>query len=207
MILKNFIRKFIMLSVVTLVFSLAGCKDTSKKSEKNDKSNLEVGGNDSKMLDPDAFRDAALNGQLEKVSAMIPEMTNVDVSDETGHTALMLAAYNGHTEIVRQLLNKGADVNHIDLDGRTSLMYAASGPFAETVRLLLKYDAKLDIVDNGEHFTALMFAAAEGHLDVVEVLMKKGANASLKDVDDDTAESFARKNGHNEVADFIKNFN
>jgi ankyrin repeat protein len=51
-----------------------------------------------------------------------------------------------------------------------------------------------------------MFAASEGQLEVVKVLMANGADASLKDIDGDTAEAFAVQNKHPEVAQFLANY-
>ena len=180
-----------------------------KSSGKKDLTGVEKGvskrGID-KNIDMQGFREAALNGQIGIIRDQLPHVQNVDAADESGNTALMLAGYNGHTEIVRLLLDQGADVNHTNRDGRNVLMYTASGPYPETVELLLERGAVLDRADKEEHFTALMWAAAEGHLDVVKVLLKHGADPALKDVDGDTAASFARKNGHSEVADYIKNY-
>ncbi len=206
MMFRFFIKPVMTFAVIAGIIVFDSCENKSSKSAKQNTSNIDKPITQLKTVDVQTFRDAALNGQLEKVMTMIPEMTNIDSPDESGHTALMLAAYNGHMEIVRQLLDKGASVNLLDMEGRTALLYASTGAFPETVTLLLRRGAKLDIVDNGEHFTALMFAAAEGHLNVVKVLMTHGADASLEDIDGDTAASFARKNGHNEVADYITNF-
>jgi ankyrin repeat protein len=60
------------------------------------------------------------------------------------------------------------------------------------------------VVDSEEHFTPIMFAAAEGHIDVVRILLEYNADPSLEDIDGDTAETFARQNGHSEVADLLK---
>ena len=49
-----------------------------------------------------------------------------------------------------------------------------------------------------------MFAASEGQLDVVKILLANGADASLKDIDGDNAEAFARQKGHVAVAEYIK---
>jgi len=83
-------------------------------------------------------------------------------------------------------------------------MYAASGPYVETVRMLLDNKAKVDIQDGKEHWTALMFAAAEGQREVVQALLKAGANPSLRDIDGDTAANFARNNHHADVVKLLE---
>ena len=47
-------------------------------------------------------------------------------------------------------------------------------------------------------------AAAEGQADVVKLLLKHKADITLKDVDGDTAESFAAKNGHTAVVKILQ---
>ena len=56
-----------------------------------------------------------------------------------------------------------------------------------------------DAVDQEERFTALMFAAAEGHADVVRTLLRHGSDPDIVDVDGDRALDFAARNGHEEV--------
>lgn len=48
-----------------------------------------------------------------------------------------------------------------------------------------------------------MMGAAEGQMDVVRMLVARGAKVDMVDKDGDTAESFARQNGHSEVADWL----
>ena len=79
-----------------------------------------------------------------------------------------------------------------------------SGPFPQTAQLLLDKGAEVNSVDNNEKWTALMFAAAEGHLENVKLLLEHGADYKLKDIDGDTAASFAAKNGHSQVAKIIE---
>ena len=84
-------------------------------------------------------------------------------------------------------------------------MFAASAPGgAAVIQLLLDAGAKINKVDTNEHFSALMWAAAEGQPENVKLLLAKGADLSLQDVDGDTAESFAAKAGHTAVAEILK---
>ncbi|MEN8227511.1 MAG: ankyrin repeat domain-containing protein [Bacteroidota bacterium] len=150
------------------------------------------------------MRQAALDGDVEKVRKLLDAGTNLNSPDQEGHTALMYAAFNGHTDIVLLLLNEGAVVDRRDLMGRTALLYASTGPFPETVKLLLEKGAEPNIVDSGEHFSPLMHAAAEGNMNVVKILLEYGADLSLTDVDNDDAESFAREAGHLQVAEYLR---
>ncbi len=151
-----------------------------------------------------SLRDAAFDGQHETVRQFIQRKVNLNAIDKDGRTALMFAGFNGHTEIVRILVDEGARVNIRDGYGRTALLFAATGPFPKTVELLLERKADPNIVDNQEHFSALMHAAAEGNIEVVKILLDYEADPTLKDIDGDTAESFARQKGHSELANLLK---
>jgi len=153
-----------------------------------------------------SIHEAALNGRKDLVISLLNQGIIVDTLDVEGRTALMYASYNGHFEIIRTLLEKGADVNLSDSYGRTALMMASSGPYKESVRLLLEQSANPNIIDREEHFTALMYAAAEGQMEVVKLLLANNADPSLKDVDGDNAITFAKNNGHNEVAALLQSF-
>ena len=148
--------------------------------------------------------EACLEGIMDDVVLMIKKGVDVNAADSGGRTPLMFASFNGHTDIVRILLDSGAETETVDSTGRTALIYGSTGPFPETISLLLERKADPNVVDYVENFTALMFAAAEGHMDVVKLLMDNGANPDLKDIDGDNAETFARQAGHIEVADFLK---
>lgn len=149
------------------------------------------------------FRMAAHDGDLDRLMSLMKQGVSCDAADQEGHTALMYAAFNGHSEIVLYLLDAGSEINRVDFLGRTALLYGATGPFPETVRILLDRGADPNKVDTNEHFSPLMHAAAEGHLDVVKVLVENGADRSLRDVDGDDAVSFATQGGHTQVVEFL----
>jgi len=152
-----------------------------------------------------ALMEAAYAGKLDTVRSLLSRGVPPDVTDDEMHTPLMWAAFNGHTPVVRLLLDKGATLDAKDENGRCALMYASSGPFAETVRLLLDEGAEVDLQGTLEGFTALMTAAAEGQIEVVRLLLDHGADPALKDKDGDTAEIFARQNGHTAVVELLQN--
>lgn len=156
------------------------------------------------VLNVDEMLQAALNGNLQAIKNALENGFDPESTDSDMHTLLMMAAYNGHGKIVALLLDKGASVDHRDIMNRTALMYASTGPFNETVTLLLDAGANPNLVDGEEHFTPLMFAAAEGQAEVVQTLLKHGADKSMVDVDGESAYDFALNNGHSEVAKLLK---
>lgn len=212
-LLKNY--RLILKTIVVVILSLSfqwgfiACNTSVKKEsgQKDVKSKIVNTESSGKALEPDAFWEASLNGDLEGVNSMLKLGMDVNVVDEDGRTAPMFAGFNGHTEIVKILIDRGAKIDAIDNSHRTALLFAATGHFPETVKLLLDNKSDPNIVDNGEHFSPLMHAAAEGNLDIVKILLEYGADMDLKDVDGDTAESFARQKGHTAVADYLKSRN
>ena len=189
---------------------LMGCKGASgggEKMEETKKDNWQMTDEIVQVqigpAEEEAFRQAAHDGELDKVKALQKQGVACDAVDSNGATALMFAAFNGHSEIVIYLLDAGAEINLRDNLDRTALLYSSTGPFPETVKILLDRGADPNIVDSDEHFSPLMHAAAEGNLDVVKVLIANGSDRSLKDVDGDDAASFATQAGHMQVVEYL----
>ena len=187
-----------------LLVTMFNCSNATRKQKQEASEAVQQILSNESVTDESVIYEAALNGDLSKVTELLGQDIDVNAKDQDERTALMYASFNGNDDIVKMLLDKGADVNVVDVNNRTALMFAASGPYPETVKMLLEHHAETDLTDLPEHFTALMYAAAEGQLEVVKVLLSFNANPSLKDVDGDNAVTFAMNNGHTEVAELLK---
>src|SRR5699024_6266237 len=184
-------------SFLFMLTVLSGCRQKTE-GEQNQK---EVASQEQSTgsLSAQSLREASLQGNMQQVQRAIKQDIDVNASDPAGRNALMLASYNGHYKIVQLLLKEGATVDDRNAEGRTALIFAASGPFPDTVALLLEEVDDPNTTGQIAGWSALMFASAEGHQEVAEVLLDSGADPTLKDKDNDTALDFARNNNHQAV--------
>ncbi len=93
-------------------------------------------------------------------------------------TPLSQACLNASTEFVRALLKSGANANAPIATGETPLMTCAKTGAVEAVRLLVEFGAQVNATEPTQNQTAIMWAAAERHPEVVSALI--AAHADLK---------------------------
>ncbi len=84
----------------------------------------------------------ARNGKIETVKAALKARADINVKDNEGNTALILASSFGHIEIVKFLIQAGADVNVRVPVGFTALMLASLKGHTEIVKLLKQAGAR-----------------------------------------------------------------
>jgi ankyrin repeat protein len=91
--------------------------------------------------------------------------------------------------------------------GITPLMRAAKFNMLASVRTFMRFREAfdLDIVDDDGQ-TALHHACSRGHETVVQLLLENGANRTIKDSEQKTAEDFALGNCHYNVAKMVREF-
>jgi hypothetical protein len=120
-----------------------------------------------------------------------------------GETVLMTAAKAGNAEVVRALLTGGFDGVSLSQLGEARaaarVAEAAGYSLATNPAIATNY-ADVNARERWYGRTALMLAAAEGHGDVVELLIEAGSDLNLLDELGASALSLARDYGHLDVA-------
>jgi ankyrin repeat protein len=104
----------------------------------------------------------------------------VNAVTDLGVTPLALACANGSDRVVTALLSARADPNLAQPTGETPLMTCARSGNVAAVKALVAEGAKLDAVEEGRGQTALMWAVAARHPQVVQALVEAGADVNAR---------------------------
>ena len=121
---------------------------------------------------------AAHWNDMESAELLLSAGADANAANDFRMTPLSQACTNGNAEFVRLLLKSGANANLAIATGETPLMTCSRTGNADAVRMLIEYGAAVDAAEPSANQTALMWAAAERHSDVVGALI--GAHADLK---------------------------
>jgi len=138
---------------------------------------------------------AASEGHAAIVTALVAQSTvgvEVNAQDNDGTTALMAGAVRGHLEVVTTLLDAGADVNAQNSDGHTALMFGYNGR-NQVASLLDKYSEYMSDESEKDSSTDIIQKALETHSGIVDLLLARGADPTLKDKKGNVAIDFDYK--------------
>ena len=113
---------------------------------------------------------------LTTVDLLLRAGSRANVANDLGVTPLYLACTNRNAAMVEKLLQAEADPNAKLLNGETVLMNCGRTGNAAAVKALIAAGAKVNAKEPEHDQTALMWAAAEKHPDVVRVLLDAGAD-------------------------------
>jgi hypothetical protein len=122
---------------------------------------------------------AVLNSHKSMIGLLIEKGADIEASDKDGSKLLYIAAKSGNLSLVEALLSFNAQVESFNVKTQTTAFYQAIENDYETVaKSLLEHGADIDAkVPNGR--TALCSAVVLGKLDLVEFLLRHGANKKL----------------------------
>ena len=117
---------------------------------------------------------------LDLVARLLRAGANVNAANDLRVTPLMLACENRNVAMVQQLLKAGADPNAATSTGETVLMTSARTGNVGVVKALLARKANVNAKEPVHGQTALMWAVAREHPDVVRALIDAGADVQAR---------------------------
>lgn len=160
---------------------------------------------------------ACIAGHTEIVRILLSYGANVNVVAGNGDTPLTLACYYRHKEIVELLLANGADPKVTGVYGKTAYEIASQKGHVDIVNLLNASDPNqkqektfeeslkqlradsINLVDE-DGYSALMYACKNSDREeIVKILLRNGANSTLKNKYGQTALMIAVIHGHTET--------
>ncbi|KAH9190173.1 hypothetical protein AeNC1_007859, partial [Aphanomyces euteiches] len=123
---------------------------------------------------------AASLGHVDCVNLLLARAADRTATNLSGQTALAIATSLNHVDVAAALLNYGCDPNTLVdyADGVTLLHECAAHGYIELAKLLVDYKANLDAQDSDGN-TPLVYAAYDDHLDVLALLLARGAQPDV----------------------------
>lgn len=177
-----------------------------------------------------AIVEAAAAGNTEGVRTMLDAGFDVDTRGMTWEEGpIHRAAMDGRFETVRLLLDRGADLTLRDKQYHSSpLGWAAHGGQREVLDLLLQDDSKIDLRDaiefgravragvllgdtdpdapigGAEPGVLLRAAAHGGHVELIRLLLERGADPARRNSEGETALDYARQQGRDAAVTLLE---
>lgn len=126
---------------------------------------------------------------------------------ERSGASLALATHRQYHKIVQLLVEAGVDVNHRDPQDETALHVAARFGNVECAEILLNAPGiNVEVAEKTFGWTPLFIACVDGHLPIVDLLMKAGAQPDKADVSGWTPKEHAALRGHLAIANHLAQF-
>jgi hypothetical protein len=147
--------------------------------------------------------EAAKEGDVDKVQALLGEGAEADGSDDWGATALHLAVKGGHTEVETAYFLFGVACIHAasarpgPCPGNAALTWPELDPPRQAAKALLQAGANVQLASASDDETSpLHYAAGVGDAEMVALLLAHGAQAGMRDEFDDTPHDIAVRAKH-----------
>ena len=134
------------------------------------------------ITDGTAFMFAVLGDQQRLAQWLIGLGANMDAQGSNGWTGVMIASAKGLDKTLQWLLSEGANAQTPDVYGFSPLMRAADNGHADAVRALINQKVSEQGIDvhwqDELNNTALHYAVAGDHHEIVQLLLRANASAS-----------------------------
>jgi ankyrin repeat protein len=143
---------------------------------------------------------------IEIIKYLIKFEINFKLTSLEGDYILNYADTFANFEVVKLLIDSGMNPDTLDTSKKTLLLAA---PFENRTLLaeyLIKKGANVNYQDPEYGQTALILCGFYGSYDVARLLLENGAKKDFRNKDGFSAEEFAKKFGHENIAKLIHDF-
>ncbi|XP_072801433.1 histone-lysine N-methyltransferase EHMT2 isoform X4 [Vicugna pacos] len=148
---------------------------------------------------------AAQKGSVEICHVLLQAGANINAVDKQQRTPLMEAVVNNHLEVARYMVQRGGCVYSKEEDGSTCLHHAAKIGNLEMVSLLLSTgQVDVNAQDSGG-WTPIIWAAEHKHIEVIRMLLTRGADVTLTDNEENICLHWASFTGSAAIAEVLLN--
>lgn len=121
---------------------------------------------------------ACQDNNLEPVRRLIEQGADINAADGGGITPLLMSIRHNTLEVAKELIRLGAALDYAVPDNKaTYLHWALSCKATDIAKLLIEAGAPIDEKDR-DGWTPLWFTVRKGPSDVMEMLLKRGANVN-----------------------------
>ncbi len=166
---------------------------------------------------PRIMLSAAERNYVDIVNSLISSGVDINIKDINGYSALSTASENGRTDLVKFLLSKGANKSHMkplhhspmiipeikdDYDAPKIYIYCVLYGIIKAAASMLNRGVDINSSDSQGN-NALTVAAIHGYKDIMELLLKKGADVNQINGIGQSPAISSIENGGAEGAEFI----
>ncbi|KAI1320269.1 phosphate system positive regulatory protein pho81 [Mortierella claussenii] len=146
---------------------------------------------------------SVMNGHTKCVEIFLANNADIEASKEGDPIPLSLACHYGHEDIAMMLIDRGANLLASNADGLEPLHITCREGHTRLAKTLTTRGARLDQIDKYMCWTPLFYAASEGHVDCVKILLEAGCSVNVLDEHGKTPIYYAASEGHAECVDLL----
>ncbi|HWN39159.1 MAG TPA: ankyrin repeat domain-containing protein [Gammaproteobacteria bacterium] len=150
-----------------------------------------------------AIVDAAMNGDLKTVRALVRQAVDINATQPDGMTALHWAVERRDLPMMSVLLDAGAKHDLTNRTGARPLYLAATNGDAAAIARLLDAGEDANALLTAEGESVLMLTSQTGNAEAVKVLLDRGANPNTQQLRGQTALMWAAAEGHADVVKLL----
>ncbi|MHC4112342.1 MAG: ankyrin repeat domain-containing protein [Planctomycetota bacterium] len=146
---------------------------------------------------------ACLHENTKAVELLLAVGAKINPISDLGNTPIHYAT---NAEIAELLIDNGANIYYRNKEGCSPLHNAVKGGHSDVAKLLIANRAYVTVKNN--QGTSLLHAAAiTKQKEMIELLIAEGVSVNAKDRAGMTPAQLAEKSGHDDIAEFLRNYN